>query len=158
MKSHASVLLLGSLLTVLPSSAQTPADEVRATFTKFVDAQNAHDIKAVGSLLLDSPNFLWITRGSPVWGRSESLKRFEGLYTGTWHLEPDYKEFRVVLTQQSVAQIFIPIVFTIGPAGQAAQESRFLMNQTWVRGDSGWKIASILPIPEPAPAPAPATK
>ena len=154
MKSHTSAILLGSLLTVLPATAQAPADEVRATFTKFVDAQNAHDIKAVGSLLLDSPNFLWITRGTPVWGRSDSLKRFEGLYTGTWHLEPDYKEFRVVFAQQSVAQIYIPIVFTIGAAGQPAQETKFLMNQTLVRSESGWKVASILPILVPPPAPA----
>jgi len=154
MSPNTSAVILGSLLTVLPALAQAPADEVRATFTKFVNAQNAHDLNTIGSLLLDSPNFLWITRGSPVWGRSDSLKRFEGLYAGTWHLEPDYKEFRVVFAQQSVAQIFIPIVFTIGAAGQPAQESRFLMNQTLVRSESGWKVASILPIPIPPPAPA----
>jgi hypothetical protein len=38
-------------------------------FAKFVAAQNAHDLKAVGELLQDSPQFLWITRGVPIWGR-----------------------------------------------------------------------------------------
>ena len=151
MKSFASAVLLGTLLAAAPPKAQVPADEVRATIKRFVDAQNAHDIKAVESLLLDSPNFLWITRGTPIWGRSESLKRFESLYLGTWHLEPDYKEYRVVFEQQSVAQVFIPIVFSIGQANQAAQETRFLMNQTLIKNGSGWKIASILPIPAPAP-------
>jgi hypothetical protein len=30
-------------------------DEVKAIFAKFVAAQNAHDLKAVGDLLQDSP-------------------------------------------------------------------------------------------------------
>jgi hypothetical protein len=32
-------------------------DEVKALFAKFVDAQNAHDIKAVGDILQDSISF-----------------------------------------------------------------------------------------------------
>jgi hypothetical protein len=48
--------------------------------------------------------------------------------------------------------LFVPIVFSIGPPGQPAQETRFLMNQVLVKSDSGWKIASILPIPVPPPA------
>ena len=46
-----------------------PKGEIRATFSKFVAAQNAHDLKAVGELLSDSPNFLWITCGNVVRGR-----------------------------------------------------------------------------------------
>ena len=41
-------------------------DEVRATFERFVAAQNAHDEKALAGLLLDAPDFLWITRGTAV--------------------------------------------------------------------------------------------
>ena len=33
-------------------------DEVKAIFAKFIAAQNAHDFKAVGDLLQDSPQFL----------------------------------------------------------------------------------------------------
>ena len=33
-------------------------DEVKAQFSKFVAAQNAHDLKAVSDMLLDSPQFL----------------------------------------------------------------------------------------------------
>jgi hypothetical protein len=46
----------------------------------------------------------------------------------------------------------VPIVFTIGPAGQAAQTTRFLMNQTIIKTPAGWKVASILPIPVPVQA------
>lgn len=145
--------LVLALVASLPPAAAvaSPEDEVRATFERFVAAQNAHDAKAVEALLLDAPQFLWITRGSPVWGRAEAIKRFESLYAGTWHLEPDFKEFKVVLLDGRVAQIFVPIVFTIGSAGQPAQETRFLMNQILTRSDSGWRVSSILPIPIPGP-------
>jgi ketosteroid isomerase-like protein len=77
------------LLVVLSGMARADSeDEVRALFEKFVAAQNAHDIKAVGELLQDSPQFLWITRGTPIWGRDAALKRFETLYQGSWFLEP----------------------------------------------------------------------
>jgi ketosteroid isomerase-like protein len=138
-------------LTAVSASAAPPEDEVRATFDRFVVAQNAHDLKAVEALLLDSPQFLWITKGTAVWGRAEALKRFETLYAGTWHLEPESAAFRVVFAQPQVAELFVPIVYSIGPAGQPAQEMRFLMNQVLVKSDSGWKVASILPIPAPPP-------
>lgn len=62
------------------------ADDVRAVFERFVAAQNAHDLKAVGDMLSDAKDSLWITRGSPVWGREAALQRFQTLYQGTWRL------------------------------------------------------------------------
>jgi hypothetical protein len=70
-------------------------DEVKATFDRFVVAQNAHDVSAVRDVLLDSPNFLWVTRGVPIWGRDAALKRFETLYQGTWKLSPDTANLKV---------------------------------------------------------------
>ena len=43
--------------------------EVTAVFRKFMAAQNAHDIAIVGEIILDSPDFLWITEGTAVRGR-----------------------------------------------------------------------------------------
>jgi hypothetical protein len=71
------------LLTVAGVARASSQDEVKALLAKFVEAQNAHDLKAVGELLQDSPQFLWITRGMPIWGRDAALKRFEALYQGT---------------------------------------------------------------------------
>ena len=51
---------------MIKAAVAAPEGEVRATFDRFVAAQNAHDVKAVESLLLGSPDFLWITRGMPV--------------------------------------------------------------------------------------------
>jgi uncharacterized protein (TIGR02246 family) len=129
--------------------AQAPEDEVRIIFDRFVAAQNAHDTAAVGSLLVDSPDFLWITRGAPVWGREAALKRFTALYEGTWHLEPDASGLRVMMLGEDSAQIYVPIIFTIGAPGQPAQAARFLMNQVLVKTSAGWRVSSILPIPVP---------
>ena len=115
-------------------------EDVRATFEKFVAAQNAHDSKAVGELLLDAPGFLWITRGAAVWGRAEALKRFEALYAGTWQLAPIMAEFRMVAVTAETAQLYVPIDFQIGPPGQAAQTTRFLMNQTLIKTPAGGRL------------------
>jgi len=131
--------------------ASSEEDEIKALFTKFVEAQNAHDLKAVGNLLQDSPNFLWITRGTPIWGRDAVLRRFEALYQGTWSLDAKTDELRVIELQPGVAQIYVPIIFMIAPAGQTALSARFLMNQVVVKTADGWKVASILPILAPQP-------
>ncbi len=135
---------------ILAGSAQAGTeDEVKTQFSKFVAAQNAHDLKAVGDMLLDSPQFLWITRGAPIWGREAALKRFEALYQGTWSLDPKTDELKVFEIQPGVAQLYVPITFMIAPAGQTAQPMRFLMNQILVKTPEGWKVSSVLPIPVP---------
>jgi hypothetical protein len=51
---------------------------------------------------------------------------------------------------RGAAQLYVPIMFTIGAAGQPAQPTRFLMNLILVKTPGGWKVSSILPIPAPA--------
>jgi ketosteroid isomerase-like protein len=144
-----ATLLLGSLL-IKPAVA-APEDEVRSIFDRFVTAQNAHDIKAVESLLLASPDFLWITRGAPVWGQDAALKRFAALYEGTWRLDPELTSLKAIMIGEGVAQVYVPIMFTIGATGQPPQQAKFLMNLVLVKAQAGWKVSSILPIPVPAP-------
>jgi ketosteroid isomerase-like protein len=143
------VLMLGSLGA--GSEAATPEDEVRSTFERFVAAQNAHDEKEVSGLLIDASDFLWITRGTAVWGRDAAMKRFAALYQGTWQLAPDLSGLKVVIIGEGVAQLYVPITFTIGASGQASQSTQFLMNQILRKTPTGWKVSSILPIPVPAP-------
>ena len=123
---------------------------MRATFDSFVAAQNAHDVKAVESLLLGSPDFLWITRGTAVWGQEGATKRFVALYEGTWRLEPEAANLKIMLRGNGVAQVYVPIMFTIGAPGQPPQQTRFHMNQVLVNTPNGWKVAAILPIPAPS--------
>ena len=149
-------LFVAGALAILPTVTSAAGDEdVRAVFDQFVNAQNAHDVAGVRDLLLDSPNFLWVTRGTPVWGREAALKRFESLYQGTWKLSPDMSNLKTVLVSETTAQLYVPITFNIGAPGQPAPDASFLMNQTLVKTSAGWRIANILPIPLPAPAAAP---
>lgn len=151
--------ILATLVAVLTMSTghalAGDVDDVRATFDRFVAAQNAHDVSAVRDLLLDSTDFLWVTRGAPIWGRDAALKGFELRYQGTWRLSPDTSNLKVILLTDRTAQLFVPIMFNIGLPGQPAPDAPFLMNQTLVKTAAGWRIASILPIPVPPPAPAP---
>ncbi len=144
-----SSALLLSAAFLNPASA-APQDEIRATFERFVAAQNNHDITKLEPLLLASPDFLWITRGMPIWGSEAALKRFAVLYQGTWRLEPEATALKIVTIGQDTALLFVPISFTIGAAGQPAQTTRFLMNQVLVRTNGEWRVSSILPIPVPA--------
>jgi ketosteroid isomerase-like protein len=144
------IACLALTFIMIQSVIAAPEDEVRATFDRFVAAQNAHDIKAIESLLWGSPNLLWITRGTPIWGHDAALKRFMALYEGTWRLDPELSGLKITMMGDGVAQIYVPIIFTIGTAGQPPQQARFLMNQVLVKAPDGWRVSSILPIPAPA--------
>jgi hypothetical protein len=82
MKASVAILALTLTLSIGRALAGTD-DDVKVVFDRFVVAQNAHNVSAVRDLLWDSPDFLWITRGAPIWGRDAALKRFEALYQGT---------------------------------------------------------------------------
>jgi len=151
-------LFFVACLFVSGRAASAPEDDVKALFDRFVTAQNAHDANAVRELLLDSPNFLWITRGTTIWGRDAAISRFETYYQGTWHLAPDNSTVRIFMLSETSAQLYAEITFTTGVPGQPTQALPILMNQTYVKTPAGWRVASLLPInlPPPAPAPAPA--
>ena len=102
------------------------------------------------SLLLGSPDFLWITRGTPVWGPDAAIKRFAVLYEGTWRLDPEPSSLKVIMIGDGRCANLVPIMFTIGAPGQPPQQMKFLMNQVLVKTQSGWKLSSILPISSPA--------
>ena len=138
----ATLILLSTVWTVQAGTE----DEVKSLFGKFIAAQNAHDLKAVGEILQDSSQFLWINRGAPVWGREAALKRFEENYKGTWVLEPKLEEVKITELSPVVAQLFVPAVFTIAPAGQVAQPRRFLMTQIYVKTANGWKLSTTVPV------------
>ncbi len=142
-----SIVTLALMLCLTSAAWAGPEDEIRALFDRFVVAQNAHDLSAVRDLLWDSTRFLWITRGAPIWGREAALKRFEVLYQGTWHLQPNPAELHVTLLSNDAGQLYVPILVTSGPAGQPGQSTRSLMNQTVVRTPAGWKVANIVPVP-----------
>ena len=133
-----------ALLATGPAFA-TPKGEIRTTFSKFVAAQNAHDLKALGDLLSDSPNFLWITRGNVVRGRDAALKRYAGLFEGTWRLAPDWSTLEIMMLDVSTAQIFVRMLITSGARGEPAPSGSARMNQILVKTSGGWRVLAILP-------------
>jgi ketosteroid isomerase-like protein len=143
------IMSLAVILMAVPgrqASAAADEAEARAFFTKFVAAQNAHDISAVKSMLWNSPGMLWFGRNVETRGRDAVAERFGEYYQGTWHLEPDMSQFHVTVISNNVMQILVPIVFTRGLPGQPAQDNKFLISQTFVSDAEGWHVASILPI------------
>jgi hypothetical protein len=128
------------------ASAQPNEAEARALFTRFVAAQNAHDVSEVKSMLWNSPQMLFFSRGIETRGVEAAADRFKEYYQGTWHLEPDMSKFRITMISNNVVQILVPIAFTRGLPGAQPQSDTFLISQTFVRDPHGWQIASILPI------------
>jgi hypothetical protein len=146
--SAAIAVLAALMMAALNGQASAAADEAeaRAFFSKFVAAQNAHDVDAVKSMLWDSPGMLWFGRNVETRGRDAVADRFREYYQGTWHLEPDMSQFHVAVISNDVMQILVPIVFTRGLPGQPSQDNKFLISQTFVHDANGWHVASILPI------------
>ena len=58
------------LLTVIINSKGAIKDDPITLFEQFIKAQNQHDLTALNNLLVDSPDFIWITKGQTIWGKS----------------------------------------------------------------------------------------
>jgi len=138
-------LLLASLVALclgLPAAADPEAD-IRALYTAFVTAQNAQDIDAVRPLLSDSPDFLWITDGRPVWGRDAMLERMASFQSAeVWQVEPDYAASRVILLDEDSAVFHIPLVLVIGSAADPARLP-WLVEVICQRQAGVWRIAGL---------------
>jgi uncharacterized protein (TIGR02246 family) len=145
-KRFVVLVLAAAAMFATRAGAATTEDEVRGVFDRYVAVQNAHDLKAMRSLLIDSPDFLWITRGRPVWGREAALKSLDERYKGTWYIEPDRKEFRVISVSRRVAQVYATAQLTVGDPGAEPSKIRLYINLVMVKKPEGWRIASILPI------------
>ncbi len=144
---HGALLFLtATAMTIEPASAASGDDDARVFFTQFVTAQNAHDAEAIASMLRDSPDTLWFTRGIEVRGVKAIVDTLADYYAGTWHLKPDMSRFRSTALSEDVRQILVPVTFTRGLPGKPAQDNTFLISQTLVRTAAGWRVASILPI------------
>jgi len=142
-----TLMLAAAIAAMIPVFAQAAAeDEVHAAFDKFVMAQNAHDLKAMKALLLDSPNVLLITRGKPIWGREEILKNLEERYKGTWLLQPDHRELRMIPVSRRVMQVYAPVELAMGDPGAEPARVHAFLNLVMVKTPEGWRVASVLPI------------
>jgi hypothetical protein len=83
-------------------NAASMQDEARQFFERFVAAQNAHDLATVGSMLWNSEDFLWVTRGVQVRGSKTALNVLGSYYKGTWHLDPDTNQLQATASARCV--------------------------------------------------------
>lgn len=140
------LIFAASAVLATAAHAATMEDEVRAVFDKYIATQNSHDLKGMRTLLADSPDVLWISRGKPIWGREAALKSLEERYKGTWRIDFDRKEVRIISVSRRVAQVYAPTQLTVGDPGVEPARNRVYINLMMVKKPEGWQIVSILPI------------
>jgi ketosteroid isomerase-like protein len=135
----ASLAAVGGIVLLAGGAAHAaPRDEVRAAFSGFVVAQNAHDLKAVGKFLGDAPGFLWIDAGQAVRGRDGALERFARLFQGPWRIVPEWRTFQVVMLDASTAEIFVRVSIAEGALVRSMP-----LNQILVHTARGWRVSAI---------------
>jgi len=141
MRSHPSAILcivvLACALAASPARA-APKDDVKGAFTHFVNAQNAHDLKAIGNLLADSPDFLWISSGHVVRERGAALQRFEQMFKGKWRVDPDWSTFQILGLDFTTMEIFVRVSTSDGGSVRKARMSLVLVNTP-----KGWQVQNI---------------
>lgn len=143
MRSHLAATAVAfaavAMLAIGPACA-APKDDIRGAFRKFVAAQNAHDLKAVGEFLSDSPDFLWVAPGRIVRGRGAAIARFGELFQSTWRVDPDWSTFQILMLDVSTAEIFVRVSTTAGAPARSARMIQIVVNTA-----RGWRVLSILP-------------
>ena len=135
--------LLMLLLLTGPASAADPAREVRALYERFAAAQNAHDLDRVRPLLLDAPQFLWVSDGQSFWGRDAVLARMASFQRAeVWRVEPELDRAVAVPVNDAAAYLHLPLVLVIG-AKDNPDRLPFLVSVLGVQTRAGWRIAAL---------------
>jgi Domain of unknown function (DUF4440) len=114
-----------------------------ALYQRFAEAQNARDLSRVRPLLLDRPDFLWVSDGQSFWGPDAVLARMASFQQAeTWRVEPDLAKAVAVPVRDGVAHVHLPLVLVIGSSADP-DRLRFLVSLLGVETDQGWKIAAL---------------
>jgi hypothetical protein len=138
----------------------TSLNELRHLYKQLIDAENAHDVKAVAPFVWDSSSTLFVAKTenpaqgnwAGFWGKDVVLEHFSALYAGTFHMAPDYAQERVVGLTREVAETYVPLQISVSYAGQNPVPKAFLMIVEWIKTPHGWRMATDIALPVP-PAP-----
>jgi hypothetical protein len=150
--------------SVEPLSAGARA-EIKTLYKQLIDAENQHDLQAVRPLVWISPSTLFVAKTKTAaegnwagfWGTDVVMQHFRDLYQGTFRIEPDYAQVKVVGLTQEVAELYAPVKIAVAYAGQNPAPKPFLMILVWIKTPHGWKMATDIALPVP-PAPQDALK
>jgi ketosteroid isomerase-like protein len=142
MKSIVATAVLALALT--GAAHADPAGEARALYDRFVAAENANDFDAVRSVLLDSPQFLWVTNGLSIWGREAAVRRMADYHTAeVWHIQPDDAKAVAVEVNSKTSFLHVPLELEIGSRADGPDHFRFLISALCVATPQGWRIAAL---------------
>ena len=120
------------------------AEEVRATYLRFAEAQNARDPDRIGAFFVDGPEFLWVSDGMSYWGREAVLARMSGFQkAAVWRVEPELDRSSVIEVGPGTALLHMPLKLVIGTA-ENADHLRFLVSILFSRRAGEWRIAALL--------------
>ena len=139
-------IIVGLFMFDHPAEAGA-VEDVSARFDSYIEAQNAHDMKAVESHLVKSEKFLWLRGNVMTLGTEAALAAFTEVHKGTWKMTPVRGDLKAVELTSGVVQVVVPIVVTAGAKGATANESLVLVTQVFVKSSNGWRIASIVTSP-----------
>ena len=141
-RALASVLMALSIAMATPAVADT-AGEIRAVYDEFRAAQNARDLAKVKSLLIESPEFLWVSDGKSFWGPDALVKRMaEFQLAEVWRVDPEIDKAAIVEVDDHAAYIHMPLTLTIGLKAKP-DVIRFLVSILCVKRPEGWRIAAL---------------
>lgn len=138
------VFVSAAALLIAPRAHAGQSDELRATYERFVAAQNARDLPAVRELLLDSPRFLWVSDGRTFWGRETMLARMARYQRAeTWVAMPDLDRAVVVEASPGSGYIHMPLSLRLGSRAEGISDTHFLVSVLFVHTGAGWRIAAL---------------
>jgi hypothetical protein len=137
------------------------AEKLQTLFRELIEDENRHDLDAVQSLLVDSPDSLFISKTEPLskgdwgpyWGTTQVMGHSKDLYKGVFRIDPDYSAMRIVGLTPDVAELYVPIVITTDYSFAASTPTAARMVLIWVRTPRGWKMATDMPLPVVLPQP-----
>ena len=140
-----SLVAAAGLAFVLSDVAHAdPATEARALYDRFAAAENANDFDALGSVLLDSPQFLWVTNGLSTWGREAAVRRMADYHTAEiWHIEPDDAKAVAVGVSPASSFLHVPLELSIGSKADGPDHFHFLVSALCMATSQGWRIAAL---------------
>jgi ketosteroid isomerase-like protein len=126
--------------------------DIRELFLRQADAETSHDIDALDNILIriepgQSDPVTFVARAYRFWGRDAVMEHFRKTFAGTWIMQPDTNEIRIIPITGDVAQIYAPCSITMGAPGKPANTTTYLINEFAVRTREGWKISAIVPVP-----------
>ncbi len=121
-----------------------PADDIRATYDRFAAAQNARDLKAIGAVFIDGPDFLWVSDGQSFWGREAVLERMSSFQQAEiWRVEPALDKARAVMVTETSGFLHLPLDLVIGAKTSDPDRLTFLVSVLCVKTSEGWRIAAL---------------